>query len=529
MKLTQQQTQTIIDNGKLKGLATSDIIDSLVKNGYEPEGVNVQAIQQKLQPKPVQTVGQDLKSDFLGIGKDIAESSQKRADNIQEIRGYMQSGEQGGVRSVLQTAGQLAGAGADAIGAGFKGVFNLDLSDSTEKALTEKLGEKAQQVMQIPEVQSIIQRYDALPEENKRDLEALGGVTALISEFIGVGAGTKAGKVAKKGFDAGVDATSRVISETVDVASDILPKTKDAIISFVSPNVDDSVKKVLNKIPTSKFDEVVAIAEKATDPTQPSVYEYVANSMTDATKQIDNQVKSLSQQKNTIINKAKTGLTDFSKETGQTILDINRKLKNSKVGNSFIERLKTVKTKIDADKAIDELQDILYKGNKDMTIPLGSSEDKTLKAILGKYNSNLKSSLPASYGKINTDISNRIKALNILNRSLGEVVDGVSTRGAGLVKQFFSPAGTKTKQLFEYIKKTTGVDLAEDAVLAKYVGEAFGDTKIKSLLEGVPTSKTGAIDKVIDFALEKTGANNAISKAKQKGMLKKARDITLPK
>lgn len=53
MKLTQQQTQVIIDNGKEKGLSTKSIIDSLVKNGYEPEGVNVEAIKQTFaQPSP---------------------------------------------------------------------------------------------------------------------------------------------------------------------------------------------------------------------------------------------------------------------------------------------------------------------------------------------------------------------------------------------------------------------------------------------------------------------------------------------
>ncbi len=172
------------------------------------------------------------------------------------------------------------------------------------------------------------------------------------------------------------------------------------------------------------------------------------------------------------------------------------------------------------------MQDILYKGNKDMTIPIGSKEDKILRGVLGEYNTTLKSTLPSSYGKINSEISNRLKAINILNRSLGETVNGVSTRGAGLVKRFFSPSGTQAKELFKYIKSTTGINLAEDATLAKYVADAFGDTKVKSLLEGLPTSKSGIIDKTIDFALEKTGVKDVISSAKTEGMIKKARYLT---
>ena len=324
-------------------------------------------------------------------------------------------------------------------------------------------------------------------------------------------------KIAKSGSD--------VVSNT---AKNIVPKTKDTFINFISPEIDDAVKNSLKKTSTQKFDEYVTAAEQAAqDQTAPSVYEKVASSIEDATLQIDKQVKSLSNQKKQIINKAKTGLADFSKETGKTILDINKSLKDSTVAKSFIDKLKNVKTKLDADNAIDEMQDILYRGNKDMTIPVGSKEDSILKSIVGKYNSELKSSLPKSYSNINDEIAARLSTLDTLNQSLGQVVDGAPIRGAGLVKQFFSPAGTKTKQLFGFIKKTTGIDIAQEATLAKYVGEAFGDIKTRSLLEGVPTSHSGALQKVIDFAVDKIGATKKLSEIKKAGMLEKARKITV--
>lgn len=536
---TQEEAKVIYKDAKSKGLNPDKVMSELVLKGATFDGVDMAQAKQYAQsqvPQTKPTIGQTLKEagqDILGIGKDIVQSSTKRAENIGEIRNAMQSGEQGDVRSILQTTGELAGAGADAIGALAKGAANIFLSDKTEKAITQGLGEKAQQVIQIPEVQSIIKRYEALPEENKRDVDALGGVVSLITNFIGgeaVGTGTKAGVSAgKKVLDKGIDIASTTIKETGESIAQTVPKAKDAFVSFVSPNIDDNVKNVLKNTPTEKFDEVVKIAEVSADPTKPSTYEFVAENMSKSANQIYNQVKSLSTQKNAIMSKAKTGLTDFQKETGQVILDINRGLKDSELAKSFISRLKQVKTKIDADKAIDDLQDVLYKGNKDMTIPTGSQEDILLKGIIGKYNSQLKSTLPASYSKINQQISERLSNLDLLNKALGETVDGVAIRGAGLVKQFFSPAGTKAKQLFNYIKKTTGVDLAQDAVLAKYVGEAFGDTKIKSLLEGVPTTQSGVLDKVVDFTLEKTGASGALRKAKQEGMVKKARSLTLPK
>lgn len=354
------------------------------------------------------------------------------------------------------------------------------------------------------------------------DLGIISGEIA--GSEIGTTGITKAGNVVAKSSEA----VSSAVSDFAGTVASNVPKTKSAFLKFVSPKIDDTVKTALKDTPTSKFDDFVKVAEDASmDATKPSVYEKVASTMEEATKQIDSQVKSLSKQKKEIIGKAKTGLSDFSKETGDTILDINRSLKDSSLAKSFIEKLKSVKTKIDADKTIDELQDILYKGNKDMTIPSGSKEDTVLKGILGRYNAKLKESLPSSYSKINDEISTRLNTLDDLNKALGETIDGVAVRGAGLVKQFFSPAGTKAKQLFAFIKEKTGLDLANDAILAKYIGEAFGDPKIRSLLEGgIPTSKTGAVGNILDFALEKTGVKGVVREAQKKGMIEKAREKT---
>lgn len=354
-------------------------------------------------------------------------------------------------------------------------------------------------------------------------LQIASDLGLISGEILGV-AGTAA--TVQKSFNAAKTATMKPASvPTLDI-----PKTKDAFLRFVSPDVDDTVKTAFKDVPTEKFDDFVKTAEEASmDATKPSVYEKVANQMESALKQQNDQIGALSQQKNTIIQKAKTGLTDFSKETGQTILDLNRALPDNSLAKSFIARLKTVKTKIDADKIIDELQNELYKGNKALTIPVGSTEDMILRKALGKYNSSLKSSLPPSYAKLNDEISKRLAIRDTLNTALGEVVDGVPVRGASLIKQFFSPAGTKTKQIFQSIKETTGIDLAQDAILARYVGDAFGDVKVRSLLEGVPSTTTGALEKIVDFTLEKVGAKKALTEAKKKGVLERGRSLTVRK
>ena len=160
-----------------------------------------------------------------------------------------------------------------------------------------------------------------------------------------------------------------------------------------------------------------------------------------------------------------------------------------------------------------------------MTIPVGSKEDRLLKGFIGKYNGSLKESLPASYRKINDQISERLNNLELLNKSLGEVVDGVPIKGASLIKQYFSPSGTKAKELFEFIKKNTGYDVGKDAVLAKYMSEIYGESRAKSLLQGVPTTAQGTLDKLLEFTLNKTGVSGIAEKVTRKGSVLKARDI----
>lgn len=106
MKLTQQQTQVIIDNGKKKGLSTQSIITSLVKNGYEPEGVNIEAVKQTIQPTQTAV---PTKETFLGGLKNDLNTRVDRVTNIQSNPNSTVA-EKG-----LQTFGQGAGLAANAI------------------------------------------------------------------------------------------------------------------------------------------------------------------------------------------------------------------------------------------------------------------------------------------------------------------------------------------------------------------------------------------------------------------------------
>lgn len=526
--------ETIIKNAP-QGVDTDKLQAMYITKGYSIEGVNSEEARNYISKKYPELLTQNSKqgvigeavSDITGIFKDIGKSSQKRADNVQTS---IQS-DSSLPEKAFQVAGQLAGAGSDAIGAVGKGIVNTVLSDNTEKQVTDMISKLGSKVVEIPQVKDIINKYNALPVEEQRNIDAAGGILGLASEFIGAGVAKKgvdvAGSVIKKGATIVGDTAVKAGKATTGIVKNIGSKGKEVFINGLSPDIDEGFKKIIKTVDTSKFDEYEAIAKTAGgDLEAPSVYEKVGDSMQNAVEQINKQVKSLSTQKRKIIEQAKVGNVEFKKETGQAILDINRQLKNSAVGKQFIEKLKKVNTKADADRVIDELQDEIYKGSKNMTLPGDSKEANTLKKIVRGYNAKLKDSLPPSYRTLNEKISSKLDNLDLLNTSLGETIDGVPTRGAGLVKQFFSPAGTKAKGLFKFIKENTGINLAEDAVLAKYLGQVYGDVKVNSLLSGIPTTKSGVIDSVTDFALDKLGANNVIGEAKRKGMINKARKLT---
>ena len=471
--------------------------------------------QAQQEPGYLQRVGSGLKEQALRAaqGAETGAQALEKGVNMTDANGIITpKGVVTAVGGALRSGLRAAGSAANAI------ATPIVEAPGVKQATQAVVGGAMKGIQELPGGAEAFQKLRDLAVKNPEIAKDVEDIFNLVT----TGAGAKVAKVGAEGAIGAVKTGAKEVAQGIDTIASKVPLTKDAILQSIAPEIDDTVKQVLKNTSKEKFDVFVKVAEEG----KKSQYEQVSESLTNATKRLSEQKKSLAEQKDSIMAKAKTGLTDFKKDTGTTILSINKQLGDTPIGKQFIERLKKVNTKADADKAIDDLQNVLYKGNKDMTIPTGSKEDKILRGIIGEYNSNLKSTLPKSYGKLNTEISNRIKAINILNKSLGETVNGVPVRGAGLVKQYFSPSNTKTRELFDYIKKTTGVNLAEDAVLAKYIGEAYGDTKVRSLLEGIPTSTSGVVDKAINFTLEKVGANKALKEINQKGAISKARKLT---
>lgn len=312
---TQEEAKVIYKDAKSKGLDPDKVMSQLVLKGATIEGIDMnQARQyaQSKQPKPEADTSllgraKETIDDITGIAKDIKESSQKRADNILESEKALEKGEQGVLRTAGQELGQFAGAGADAIGAVFKGAGNIFLSDKHEKDVTDVIGKFGAKVMAIPEVQGIINKYNELPEEKQRDIDAIGGVVSLVSNFIGGQAVGQGAKVANRGVTTG---TKSVITGAKNIAEDVAESTVITGAKQIGSDLAKRVPRTIERAKTGIAEQAIRATKiKNATPALKKAYESnldeviidnIVNSTDDITKKAYNDVLDIAEMPKTI-------------------------------------------------------------------------------------------------------------------------------------------------------------------------------------------------------------------------------------
>jgi hypothetical protein len=131
------------------------------------------------------------------------------------------------------------------------------------------------------------------------------------------------------------------------------------------------------------------------------------------------------------------------------------------------------------DDTIDFLQDLLYKRKSNLAVPINSKVEGVIKSTIGKLNEQLKTIGGTEYRAYNSVISETKAVFDDLNKALGKDAN----KGGSLMKRVFSPTDGGTKKLFEKVKGLTGIDLVDEATLAKLAMEIAGDTRQANLLE----------------------------------------------
>lgn len=221
MQIEKQQVNTLIEQGQKRGLTGKDVIDALIRKGYEPEGVDVQAIKQKMQSTPI-TPSPTEPTTFERVKTGIEEKGAK----IQEqIAG---EGEFSG-KSALER-----GVGATAIGfSALSSTLYNTLPEGARNTL-DKIGGGigkginylADKISNNPQLQEAMQN----PEFTKNlesSLKIASDLGIISSEILGADQAVKLGAKVDTGISNVVDKTQTAISGVVDDSTKLLNQVGD--------------------------------------------------------------------------------------------------------------------------------------------------------------------------------------------------------------------------------------------------------------------------------------------------------------
>lgn len=295
-------------------------------------------------------------------------------------------------------------------------------------------------------------------------------------------------------------------------------KVRDKLINMAT-KLDDKTKTALTRTPREVFDKIVTQGREAmTDDRIKTPIEYVGESIADGLKLVKQKASEVGSKKSEMIKLPSAFKGDGIKKFRgglQTFLNSRSFIKNDKgLLKDVVSQFKALgdnPTKGQVDKFIDFVQDGLYAGEKNLTLPVSNKTTGALKSLVRGLNEDLKKQLPNDYRLLNDEYGKLSGLMSELNTKLGKK----GGNAGSLVKRLFSPSDARTKELFQELGKITGQDYFRDARLAKFVMESLGDTRVESLLEQIPKNKGQFIDKLFDYAVEKTGIKDPIKAAEK--------------
>lgn len=209
MKLSQAETQQIIDDAKKRGISGEATISGLIQRGYEPEGIDIPKAKALITVKKEKTSKnpfEEALGDVKDVGRDIGVAADKGVAKMQEIETAEKEKKQGMFSSLFQKFGAGAKFASDTAGAVFKGAAKVALPEKTEVDVGKKFEEGIQWIGDQGIVQEGAALYKDLAAKDPaaaRNLEA-----ALNTILLGVDVATAgaSGRVAKVATDAAGEA-----------------------------------------------------------------------------------------------------------------------------------------------------------------------------------------------------------------------------------------------------------------------------------------------------------------------------------
>lgn len=203
----------------------------------------------------------DLVGDIKETGKDIIDTVKSRGDKQAEIMQAQAKGEQSKFSSFFQTATNLAGAVGEVAGKGVLGAGKAVLPQSAEDSIKNTVSSAAQKIMELPDVQDFLSKYEAIKKEDPekaRNIVALAEGGEFLLNFAGLKMAKDAVKpavqTAKSVAEAGVQATREGVSAAADATLGAAKKTGAFMKEGFQPT--PTYDKALGEVSRAKPDDL---------------------------------------------------------------------------------------------------------------------------------------------------------------------------------------------------------------------------------------------------------------------------------
>lgn len=288
----------------------------------------------------------------------------------------------------------------------------------------------------------------------------------------------------------------KALGGVLDKATGIAPNVKPVLANLSDPKLYDEYTNVA--------------AQRAANIRNPSVLEHAADYADNAVGQIQSKLRQVGEQVGAI--KTSEGMkplapvTPVLKKFAQDVEDrFGKTISVDQDGTIALDnapgRVKNVLSSSDETRiktALGQILDLNKGGNvrkaSDVLDNLDGLVDYSKKDLLGNSNDPIEGFLKSTRHNLNDVVGQSSPALAEAKSRFSQLSDSLeSIKGAGganlqraelLLKRVFSgDQSAKSREIFDLIKKETGIDLTEHAVLAKHFVDNAGDESEKSALQ----------------------------------------------
>lgn len=147
--------------------------------------------------------------DVVDTAKGIVGNIKERTGNVVDIVRKSAAGERSPIKSGFDVAGEVVTGVADTAGEIIIGGAKMALPESQEQKIAQVFGEGVESVVETEGVQTLLETYNSLPEDTKRDLQTAGQLSSALLEIVTLG-----------GAKAVTPAVKRTVGEALDSIQD---------------------------------------------------------------------------------------------------------------------------------------------------------------------------------------------------------------------------------------------------------------------------------------------------------------------